>query len=188
MNDLHHTLNTMGLQSLELSEPDQQQITRLIDTQTRFFAKVVQQKPDKPPHDLVLGLLTKSYQEALANFQATEATISRVQSVFEETIGREQAQKFTTSSNNDVQHFAVLWFMAQGYIGIDFSYANDHANEAATILAGSPAVRDNDPNALRSWFMQSYYVGRHTAKTNQQERSGLVSRIKRLFNSKRSHS
>lgn len=187
MNDLHHTLNTMGLQSLDLTEPDQQQITRLIDTQARFFSKVVRQKPDKSPHNLALGLLTKCYQEALANFQATEKTISRVQSVFAETIGHEQAQKFT-SSDSDVQNFAMLWFMAQGYTGIDFSYANDHANEIATILTGSLALRDNDPNAMRSRFMQSYYVGRHTAETKQQAGSGLMSRIKRLFNSKRSRS
>ncbi|UXI03744.1 hypothetical protein [Photobacterium sp. TY1-4] len=186
MTDFHHTLRTMGLPLLELTESERKQITRLIDHQASFFAKVVQQKPDKPLHDLVLGLLTKCHQESLANFQATQATISRVQSVFEETLGPSQAQKFTTSSEEDVRGYATLWFMAQGYTGIDFSYANDHANGIATLLAASPVIGEHDADALRSRFMHSYYVGRHSAEANPQAGSGLMSRIKRLFNSKRS--
>lgn len=188
MTDLNQALRTMGLLSLELTTSEQQQIQQLIDNQAAFYAKVVRQKTDKLPHDLALGLLTKCHQQALANFQATAATISRVQSVFAQTVGREQAQKFSTSSESDVLGYTTLWFMAQGYTGIDFSYANDHANEIATILTGSLALRDNDPNAQRSRFMQSYYVGRHTAEAKQQAGSGLMSRIKRLFNSKRSRS
>ncbi|MEJ2764685.1 hypothetical protein VV869_12080 [Photobacterium sp. MCCC 1A19761] len=181
MTDFHHTLRTMGLPLLELTESEQQQIIQLIDHQASFFAKVVQQKPDKPRHDLVLGLLTKCHQESLANFQATQATLSRVQSVFEETIGPTQALKFTTTSASDVRGYATLWFMAQGYTGIDFSYANDHANDIATLLAASAVVRENDPSVFRTGLMQAYYAGRQAAASKRQTGSGFLNQLKRLF-------
>lgn len=186
MTDLNQALRTMGLLSLELTTSEQQQIQQLIDNQAAFYAKVVRQKTDKLPHDLALGLLTKCHQQALANFQATAATISRVQSVFAQTVGREQAQKFSTSSESDVLGYTTLWFMAQGYTGIDFSYANDHANETAIILAESPAVSENDPNVFRSRFMQAYYVGRHAADAHSGEGNAWLSRLKRLFRRNRS--
>ena len=183
----------MGLAALSFNEQEQQLLGEFITVSTPFFDKVRQNRPDKPSHDLVLGLLTKSQQEALAEYQATKPKIDELKQMFSDKVGAEHAGKFITLNQAEVTVIASLWFMAQGYTGIDFSYANDHAQEIAELLGEHSqfvekhkqfASAGYDSERYRTRFMQAYYTGIDHAEKKQTHGNTYMtikSYIKRLF-------
>ncbi|MCW8330250.1 hypothetical protein MD588_15675 [Photobacterium sp. SDRW27] len=161
MTPLQQELEKMGLSTLSFSEQEQTLLEQFISISSPFFDNVCQHRADKPAQDLVLGLLTKSHREAFDEYQATQPKIKELKQLFSEQVGSEHAGKFTTLNQAEVTVISSLWFMAQGYTGIDFSYANDHAQETAELLCTnlqSTAV-DDEIQHIRTRFMQAYYTG-----------------------------
>ena len=127
-----------------------------------------------------------SQQEAVAEYQATRPKIDELKQMFNDKVGTEHGGKFMTLNQAEVTVIASLWFMAQGYTGIDFSYANDHAEEIAELLGvHSQFAQDaEDPEHYRTRFMQAYYTGIEHALKSQPQKNTLMtikSYFRRLF-------
>ncbi|MGR5147939.1 hypothetical protein ACQKP8_15500 [Photobacterium alginatilyticum] len=161
MTQLHNALQQMGLSALDFSEHEHTFLDQFLNISAPLFDKICQHRPDKPSHDLILGLLTKSHQEALDNFRATEPKTAELKAMFSDKIGAEHADKFTELSHDEVTIISTLWFMAQGYTGIDYSYANDHAVEIAEKLNQdvTAETRQENTEQYRNRFMKAYYTG-----------------------------
>lgn len=186
MADLHQELDKMGLSALSFNQQEQVLLEEFIAVSAPFYNNVCQHKADRPACDLVLGLLTKSQQEAIAEYRATLPKISELKRMFSDQVGTEHADKFITLNQEEVAVISSLWFMAQGYTGIDFSYASDHAQEIAELLGrqeSSDTATDNCQH-YRSRFMQAYYTGIDYHQKNQPDKNAYVSLkrlLKRLF-------
>ncbi|WP_299019745.1 hypothetical protein [uncultured Photobacterium sp.] len=191
MTNLLKELEKMGLNSLSFTEQETSLLEQFIDHSSAFFDNVCQHKPDKPPHDMALGLLTKAHQEAFDNYQATQPKISELQTMFTDNVGAEHASKFSTLNQAELSVISSLWFMAQGFTGIDFSYANDKAAETAELLTeNQTSTEDTKKKSIknsedyRSLFMKAYYTGIDAAHQNQPHLSFLLTiknYLKHLF-------
>lgn len=181
MKPLKHLLNEFGFEQLPYSDTEREFATGFIDFRSEFFLSVCQQKAEKPQQDLALGLFTQSFQQILDEFQATQSKISEMDALFQQHVGEEHAQKFHTMNEVEVKAIAMIWFLCQGFNGIDFSYANDHATEVSHQLATS----SQHAEALRQQFMQSYYIGVDQALKIKPKAGWLLTlqkAVKSLFN------
>ncbi|MCQ1060332.1 hypothetical protein ACQKPX_14660 [Photobacterium sp. DNB23_23_1] len=182
MKPLRHLLNEFGFEQLPFSDAEQEFASGFIDFRSDFFVRVCQQKADKPQQDLALGLVTHSFQQILDEFQATQCKISEIDALFQQHVGVEHAQKFHTMNEMEVKAIGVIWFLCQGFNGIDFSYANDHATEISEQLTMNDSQQ---AEALRQQFMQSYYVGVDQAHIVKPKAGWILTfkkTIKSLFN------
>lgn len=186
MAELLKELENMGLSALSFSEQEQALLEQFISVSSPFFDNVCQHRVDKPTHDLVLGLLTKSQQEAFDEYQATLPKITELKQMFSDQVGSEYAEKFKTLNQAEMTVISSLWFMVQGYTGIDFSYANDHAEEIAGLLSEYKPHSSvtGDAEHYRTRFMQAYYTGVDHARKAQGSGNLYVTikhYLKRLF-------
>ena len=183
MKQLKQVLNEFGFEQLPFSEAEREFAAGFIDFRSDFFLNVCQQKADKPQQDLALGLFTHSFQQILDEFHATQSKISEMDALFEQHVGEQHAKKFRTMNELEVKAIAMVWFLCQGFNGIDFSYANDHATEISQQLA-SNSSDDTREESLRQQFMQSYYIGvdqAHSMKPKASLLLTLQNAVKSLF-------
>ncbi|PSW06712.1 hypothetical protein C9I89_04035 [Photobacterium lipolyticum] len=185
MPDLLNELSVMGLHDLPFSEQERGELDQFIAVCSPFFVSVCQQKPDKSQHHLLLGVMTKAQSEAVEDYKQKSQSLQNMKQVFEDTVGAEQADKFVATDSQRLKVIATVWFMVQGYTGIDFSYANDHAEQIAqTLMPDSLIVSDADysktqsAEQIRSGFMQAYYVGVKQARKSRQSAT-LLETIKK---------
>ncbi|WP_064607846.1 hypothetical protein [Photobacterium sp. J15] len=189
MTNFLKELERMGLNSLSFTEQESTLLEQFIEHSSTFFEHVCQQKPDKPHHDMALGLLTKAHEEAFNNYLATQPKIAELKTMFTDSVGTEHAGKFSTLNQAELVVISSLWFMVQGYTGIDFSYANDKAAETANLLTENQAEVEheenmNDSEHYRSLFMKAYYAGIEAYRQNDRDTSVLLTiknQLKRLF-------
>ncbi len=155
-----------GLSTLDFSEHEQTFLDQFITVSAPFFDNISKHRPDKLSQDLILGLLTKSHHEALDNYQTTEPKAAELKAMFSDQVGAEHAEKFTELSHDELIVISMLWFMAQGFTDIDYSYANDHALETAGLLANNQqtSTQTEEAEHYRTRFMQAYYTGIEVAK------------------------
>ncbi|MGF1703475.1 hypothetical protein L4D09_24595 [Photobacterium makurazakiensis] len=182
MKTLEDTLNLLGLDQLPLNTDERDYATQFIAHRSAFFTRVCQQKSDKPQHDLALGLLTQSVQIATEEFNATKDKITDMNQLFSESVGKEHADKFKTMNALELSAIAKLWFLVQGYCGIDVSYTNEQAVELSnTLLANTD---DMQFHTQRQAFMQAYYTGiefNHKNKPKSDFLLTIKNALRRLF-------
>lgn len=168
MPDLLNELCVMGLHDLPFSEQERSELDQFIAVCSPFFVSVCQQKPDKSPHHLLLGVMTKAQNEAVADYQHKSQSLQNMKQVFEDTVGADHAGKFVATDSQRLTVITTVWFMVQGYTGIDFSYANDHAGQIAqALMPGSPnPSTTHAAEPTRSGFMRAYYIGVEQASKN----------------------
>ncbi|MGF1715625.1 hypothetical protein L4D08_12125 [Photobacterium chitinilyticum] len=189
MTHLLKELQHMGLSTLDFSEHEQTFLDQFITVSAPFFDKISQHRPDKLSQDLILGLLTKSHHEALDNYQITEPKAAELKAMFSDQVGTEHAEKFTELSHDELIVISMLWFLTQGFTGIDYSYANDHALETAGLLDDEQQTEEAE--RYRTRFMQAYYTGIEVAKKQARQQADsspfyvtLKKHLKRLFGNK----
>ncbi|KMV31720.1 hypothetical protein AB733_02680 [Photobacterium swingsii] len=177
---LHQTFTTIGLDQLALSHLEQKELAAFIKDHARFYDSVCQQKADKDPIDLLLGLMTKVQQETTANYQNKQSAIESMHQVFSDTIGNQQ-NRFVATDSHRLALETRLWLLVQGYCGIDFSYANEHAEHIASLLTISLAQPEH---ALRSEFLAAFYAGKTKKgeKASTHRKSSILQQIKSFFN------
>ena len=187
MPDLLNELSVMGLHDLPFSEQERSELDQFIAVCSPFFVSVCQQKPDKSQHHLLLGVMTKAQSEAVEDYKQKSQSLQNMKQVFEDTVGADHADKFVATDSQRLTVIATVWFMVQGYTGIDFSYANDHAEQIAQTLMPAPLVSTtaNSSNThsaepIRSGFMRAYYVGVEQARKNKSSAT-LFETIKKWF-------
>lgn len=158
VSNLKQQLEIAGVDTLRLSGKEAQLFTETVASKAAFFDKLCREKNDKEPLLLLLGLLTKSHLEAVSKLEPQLEAIQAMHDVFEEHLGQEQAHKLEADSLIELSLVTKLWLMVQGYLSMDFSLANDHAQQSADMLA--KALR-TEPHELRSELLSSYYHGKN---------------------------
>ncbi|PMK03495.1 hypothetical protein [Vibrio sp. 10N.261.55.A7] len=148
-------------------------------TQSPLFQAVLENKPETPGKLHLLGLLTKSHIELLSSFTPYIDSIHAMKNAISNTVGSEHEKKFKTSHVYELSLITHAWLYIQGYLGMDFSLANEHALETAKMIS---SINSDDAQTLRTSFLESFYEGTH----HQPKRaSGRLSEwIKQLFNPK----
>ncbi|MGF1693249.1 hypothetical protein [Photobacterium kagoshimensis] len=160
---LHQTFITIGLDQLALSHIEQKELIAFINQHHHFYDSVCLQKSDKDPIDLLLGLMTKIQQETAKGYQDKQQAIENMQQVFTDTVG-EQQNRFVATDSHRLALETRLWLLVQGYCNIDFSYANEQAEQVASLLTVSLT---QPQHALRSELLAAYYAG----KSSKEEKS-----------------
>ncbi|MGR2769191.1 hypothetical protein ACUYOF_16965 [Photobacterium ganghwense] len=208
MTSLHSTLNLFGLPQLPLSEEERGFAQQFINQRSAFFSQACTQR-QKPQEDIALGLLTQFYQQWLEVFISTQTKTAEMKSLFSAHVGSQHAEKFKSNDELGLIVITKLWLLAQGYHGIDFSYANEQAStvsglavcnqKSRTEITSNETDADSqstgltpEQHALRQQLMQAYYVGLearksqsagkiHDDKHNASLLDTLTRFIKRLF-------
>ncbi|MCG9781918.1 hypothetical protein L1D52_06080 [Vibrio brasiliensis] len=145
-----------------------------------LFAKAVKRNPDKPATHGLLGILTKAHMEETASLESQIAPIQAMQDVLVSNLGEQHAAKFEQQGAAQLVLVTHLWLYLQGYLKMDFSLANDHADNTAQLIA---SLNKQDPQWLRTQFLESFYHGVERSGGNNQGSSGLFGWIKRMFSS-----
>lgn len=132
-----------------------------------LFDKVRQSKPDSSVTHHLLGILTKAHIESQTLIQEHQNAIINMKQVFEENLGEQHAARIENQSQKQLVFVTHLWLYLQGYLQMDFSLANDHAEQTANLIT---QISGLDSHALRTDFLGSFYQGiEHSpveAKTN----------------------
>lgn len=181
VSNLKQQLEIAGVDTLHLSDKEAQLFGLAVEKQAEFFDSVCEQKQDKSPLLLLLGLLTKYHIEALSTLESQIDAISSMHDVFAETVGDEQSSKFRADAVIELSLVTKLWVMVQGYLNMDFSLANDHATQSSNILAKALHA---DSQEIRTELIASYYHG----KTKRKDDSPIIQwpeKILRLLNRKK---
>ena len=142
-----------------------------------LFEKVQHAKPTRAASQHLLGLLTKAHIESLSQIEAHRSSVAAMNQAFEQQLGKEHAANFHYQDGEQFILVTHLWLYLQGYLNMDFSLANDHAEQTATTLV---SLEGGDIQALRAEFMASFYQGKNLNKTTPSAH-GFIHWLKSLF-------
>jgi hypothetical protein len=163
VSNLKQQLEVVGVDTLPLSDQETKMFQEKVEIKAAFFDTLCEQKQDRSPLLLLLGLLTKSHIEAIGKVEPQIDAISAMNDVFEKAVGEESAHKLEADSVVELSLVTKLWLMVQGYLNMDFSLANDHAQQTADVLA---KVLHAESDQIRSELLASYYHGRDKRKVD----------------------
>ncbi|UUM32951.1 hypothetical protein [Vibrio japonicus] len=156
MNKLETALKDIKADCLLNHADAQKQWDVFCEQYVTLFEKVRLNKPDSDTTHHLLGILTKAHIEAQTLIQHHQESLGKMEQVFKDTLGEEHASRFENQSQKQLIFVTHLWLYIQGYLYMDFSLANDHAEQTAKILSPMSAQQ---PEALRSEFLGSFYQG-----------------------------
>ncbi|WP_295895373.1 hypothetical protein [uncultured Vibrio sp.] len=179
MNTLEKTCFDCGLNELAIVEQEDKLWQAWQTAQSPLFQTVIENKPETSLRLHLLGLLTKSHIELISSFTSYVDSINAMKEAIDETVGKEHANKFKTSHVDELTLLTHAWLYVQGYLGMDFSLANDHAYETAKMIS---SVTQTDIQTRRSSFLESYYTG--VKNQPKQPKGRLREWLERLFNPK----
>ncbi len=163
VSNLKQQLEVAGVDTLPLSDNETHMFLDAVESKASFFDSLCEQKQDKPPLLLLLGLLTKSHIEALSKLEPQVEAISAMDDVFAQTLGDKNSHQPEADSVVELSLVTKLWLMVQGYLNMDFSLANDHAKKTSDILA---KVLHAESDQIRSELLASYYHGKDKRKAD----------------------
>ncbi|EOA6545922.1 hypothetical protein ACI1IY_000551 [Vibrio vulnificus] len=175
MSELKDALAEAGVFTLEYVNNNPDALARFCDAQNALFQRVCENKPETPTTLHLLGLLTKSHIEILAQFVSDKESRLAMKDVLQTSLGAQSSDKFNDVVLQDLLMISTLWIFVQGRLKMDFSLANDHATETAQHAAPFLAV---DADVIRSELMQSFYQG----KAIYQRQQGKPSLWQRFLN------
>ncbi|GLQ72107.1 hypothetical protein [Vibrio penaeicida] len=157
MTNLTDILASAGMNELTLSSEDQVRSRNIIKTCDAIFNQACQNNPEKSPFDMALGTLTKAQMELMVNIETQADTLKSMGDIIQNTLGGEHSDKFSAELPKDLLCCTRLWLMAQGYLQMDFSLANDHATQTSEALA---KVENSDIEKTRTELMKAFYIGK----------------------------
>lgn len=178
MNELERALTEIGANNLAPLSTMHKQSRLLCEQNESLFNKVVKNKPDSPVTNHLLGIMTKCHIEQTALLEGHLDSVHQMQLALEQSLGKNNAQKF---ENQSVSHLMVtthVWLYIQGYLNMDYSLASDHAQNTAQLISAATGV---DSQSCRSQFMESFYQGK-TASPVKSQPNPLFGWLKKLFN------
>ncbi|MCK6263985.1 hypothetical protein KP803_11960 [Vibrio sp. ZSDE26] len=176
MSTLEQVCNDVGLAQLPQVIAKQILWAEWQASQQPLFTRVLENKPETEVSLHLLGLLTKSHIELMASFASHIESITQMKKAIGESVGGEHVNKFKTSHIDELVLITHAWMYIQGHLSMDFSLANDHAQQTANLLT---KLSTKDTQQLRSEFLKSFYAGKPQSSTS--ENSSLWDKIKRLF-------
>ena len=176
---LHVCLKESGLDSVTaIAIGFEIELSSFIDENHALFKHACENKPDNSARQTLLGLLTKEHIDTSYRFESNKDASEAMQSVLDNTVGREQGDKFQNSNSQQLKLVTHLWLFILGRLGMDYSLANDHAAATAKLLSRLSRSTDDE---IRVEFMASFYDGLNIYHAENKP-SGFIFSLKRLFN------
>ncbi len=155
-NALDLALKAIKADLLLESQPFETQWDLFCEQYEPLFKHVTSSKPQNAPTHHLLGILTKAHIDSQSMLQTHLNSVKKMEQVFEENLGKEKAGLFENQSLAGLVFVTHLWLYLQGYLKMDFSLANDHAQQTSVTVH---SLTEHDTNALRTEFMASFYLG-----------------------------
>ncbi|MGF1748486.1 hypothetical protein [Vibrio cionasavignyae] len=153
--------------------------SELCARENALFERAQANKPETPTLQLLLGLFTKIHIESLSSLQAHSEQIHSMQQSFEQQLGKQGAQVFKLPMLDELQLVTHAWLYIQGCLGMDYSLANDHAQQTSSLLS---KFTNGDMDHYRVAFNQSYYIGFRYYEANKPPTSGWKRWFEKWFN------
>lgn len=177
MTDLQQAICNIKADELNCVDFDSVQWQTFVQSNAELFAKVQQTKPDSSVNHHLLGLLTKNHIEVLSRIEAHQQSVQAMQQALSQKVGEKHAASFHYRDGEQLVFITHLWLYLQGYMAMDFSLANDHAEQSATALTRAVG---GDVQEIRSDFMSSFYQGKGHSNSNEPT-NPLIKWIRSLF-------
>ncbi|WP_070969372.1 hypothetical protein [Vibrio sonorensis] len=172
LQTLEHIGVTARIESLSLNS----EFTLFCEQNSRFFTRITTNDQSASDLQRLLGLLTKSHIEALTSVEQNMGSLQAMEETFLEHLGDEH--KFQNHSVGNLLLITHLWVYLQGYLQMDFSLANDYAEQTAQRVA---PLLNQQPDRLRTELMKSFYLGDESSPTKNLSSQGILARIKQFF-------
>ncbi|MGF1697049.1 hypothetical protein L4D20_17610 [Vibrio kyushuensis] len=180
MKTLEQACHHCGLSELVTISEHKDLWSKWQSSQQPLFSKVLESKPQTSATLHLLGMLTKSHIEIASGLTQYLESINDMQTAIAKTVGQEHVNKFKTSDTDELTVITHAWLYIQGFLGMDFSLANDHAHETSKLIS---SVTSQDVQQLRTQYLESFYLGnQNRAPTSK---GSLSQWIKRLFSKSR---
>lgn len=178
MTELEQQLNVIQADSISAVESDQKSFYMFIEKHSALFKRACARKADIDPFQHLLGVLTKAHIEEASHVESQAESAAAMRKVLDESLGNKHAQKFEELGSRQFALVTHLWLYCQGYLRMDFSLANDHAFNSATLLSATTCASTQE---LRTQFLESYYLGTERSPLPAKKPSKLVLWLKSLF-------
>lgn len=178
MTDLGQQLSEIQADSITAVESDRKSFEMFVEKHNALFKRACARKPDIDPVQHLLGVLTKAHIEEASHIESQSESAAAMRKVLDENLGNEHAQKFEELGSRQFALVTHLWLYCQGYLRMDFSLANDHAFNSATLLSATTLASTQE---LRTQFLESFYLGSERSPLPTKKPSKLMSWLKSLF-------
>lgn len=178
MTELEQQLNDIQADALAVIESDRKSFEMFIEKHHALFKRACGRTPDIDPVQHLLGVLTKAHIEEASYIESQAESAAAMRKVFDENLGSEHAQKFEELGSRQFALVTHLWLYCQGYLRMDFSLANDHAFNSATLLSATTFASTQE---LRTQFLESFYLGSEHSPLPEKKPSKLLLWLKSLF-------
>lgn len=176
MNSLQQSLSRILADQLSIAAEYPEVWHWYCDKNQALFEKVCAVKPDISAEQHLLGIATKQHMESLSQLQATQAATSSMNQIIQDTVGKEHAERFKSSELLEFTTSTHIWLYIQGYLGMDFSLANDYVQQSAEALSSITLLPIQE---LRTNWLASYYLGLSHHKSKS--KTGLLEKLRRLW-------
>ena len=177
MIDLKQAVCDIKAEQLDVISLDSPQWEQFYQANNGLFTKVQKAKPNRLASHHLLGLLTKAHIEALSQVETHHSSVKAMKQAFKQELGEEHAANFHYSDGEQLIFVTHLWLYLQGYLAMDFSLANDHAEQTATAIA---KLNGGDSQVLRTSFMASFYQAK-TRSNGTKSGNRIVDWVKKLL-------
>lgn len=177
MSKLDSALQEIGANRLLETTLQQKQWQLLCDQYSGVLERASANKPDVTITHHLLGVLTKAHIESQAIVENHKHAIQSMQETLANHLDAQQANKFDNQSILQLESVTHLWLYLQGYLKMDFSLANDHAEQTALVISEITRI---DSQQLRTHFLQSFYLGDQSSPVSQKTHP-LFAWLKSLF-------
>ncbi len=164
MIELREALNRIGVNQIQLVSIHSEALDNLCERENLLYATAQENKPESSPTHLLLGLFTKLNVEALSSIESHAVQLSEMKSVFDQQLEEKHAKAFRLPVLEELQLVTHIWLYIQGYLGMDYSLANDHATQTSDAIS---SLLDQNADVLRTDFNQSYYLGFREFEANK---------------------
>lgn len=186
MSSLLSVLTNAGVLNVSIIATQKNAVQQFCEANESLFTKVCGRKPETPPLQHALGVLTKAQIEAISQLQTQSSASSAMLEAISSTVGSEHLQKFSSKEGQGLLLITHLWVYLLGRLNMDFSYANDHALLTSNLL--SPLVY-KPIEGLRCQFMETFYQGLQEHQHYNPSRSifhSIKSFVSRIYNCNKS--
>ncbi len=156
MTLLQNAFEQLGVMSVHFVCQHPAQFSEFCQIHSPLYERVLQAKPHTNARQHLLGVMTKAHLELFGSLTAHQTAIEEMRRAFIDELGQEKANILKLPASIEMQLATHLWLFVQGRLGMDFSLANDHSQQSATLLS---QLLGADSEALRCQFNQSFYVG-----------------------------
>ncbi|MDA9556555.1 hypothetical protein N9R79_03495 [Vibrio sp.] len=168
MNSLGSLLTSMGALPDSFQHTPEVNLTQweqFSHSQVNFFDAVCQSHPNKSTHSHLLGLLTKCHIEHISRLESNQDSVLAMKHAIHDTVGYPHSDKFQVPEIAYTLFITHLWLYTQGFLKMDFSLANDHADNTAhmifPLLNQEQLQNYSSIDGLRTNLTQSFYLGKN---------------------------